>query len=102
MQAIEPQNGSRQASRPIRLTPGQDFLVRRIGTVPERAVPRVGHRVFFIDIECGDFCELGPCHQLYEADDSVIVVLQSDLRLRSVDGSSTSLEPGVWSISLAW
>ena len=99
MQSNEPEDGiSRRAFGPIQLIPGQGFILRRIRIVPKRAVRGIGERVFLIDVECGDFCDLGPCHEVYEADGSVIAVLRTALRVRSADGITIPLEPGIWSI----
>jgi hypothetical protein len=91
---------SRGALGPI-LTPGRDLVLRIIPAVPKRAVRRAGERVFFIDLDCGNFHELGPCHELYEVDGYVIAVLRAELRLRCSEGTDILLEPGVWAISPA-
>jgi len=77
----------------------QRLLVRSIRAVPKLAVRRIGERAFFIDLDCGDFHELGPCHEMYEFRGAVIAVLRTAIRLRYADGTDVRLDPGIWSVS---
>ncbi|HEY4360074.1 MAG TPA: hypothetical protein VGN17_03860 [Bryobacteraceae bacterium] len=84
------------------ITPCGELQVKRLDTVPTKAVARTARSVLFINIDCGTHYDLRGHDQVFQIplNRMVVVVVKDEALLTPPDDSAPRvLERGIWAIS---